>query len=509
MAVLPPLRKLLSAPFFVGLMFGVATTMLGASMRGSAIFRDVQSGSYYDEAIGDMYEVGIIRGYENGTFGPNDYVTRGQLALMLLRFRAHLLGEEVVRREPAVVTEEEEETEETGETEETEQAEEAEEESSSSRARSTASATSASSSASFAERNPAGTLRFTIKAFTVLEASSKASVSIIRAGGHQGAVTVTYATSDGTAKAGSDYAASEGTLSFAPRETSKTFTIDITNDTSTEGNETVTVTLRDPTGGADIGVPASATLTIVDDETASSAAAGGSTSPAAPVHAIVFNAAAYGVGENEGSIVVTVTRTGGTSAVNVNYTLNGGTASAGTDYTATNGTLSFGANETTKTFTVGINDESGVDGNKTVNMALSAPTGGAALGTPRTATLTIIDNETSASGTGSLKFAALLFSAAEGEGVGTITVNRVGGSKGTVSVSYATSNGTAIAGSDYVSTTGTLTFLPGETAKTFTIPVIKDDLQGEGEETVSVQLGTPTGGATLGSPSSTSLKISG
>jgi hypothetical protein len=78
-------------------------------------------------------------------------------------------------------------------------------------------------------------------------------------------VTVTYATSNGTASAGSDYTARSGTLTFEPGQTSKTFTIPIANDTSDEPNETVSLTLTSPSNAA-LGTPSSATLTIIDDD---------------------------------------------------------------------------------------------------------------------------------------------------------------------------------------------------------------------------------------------------
>src|SRR5262249_15116671 len=86
-------------------------------------------------------------------------------------------------------------------------------------------------------------------------------------GGSAGSVSVNYATSNGTATAGSDYTATSGTLIFGDGETSKTFTIPITNDTAVESDETVNLTLSDPTGGASLGSPASAVLTIHSDDT--------------------------------------------------------------------------------------------------------------------------------------------------------------------------------------------------------------------------------------------------
>ena len=63
-----------------------------------------------------------------------------------------------------------------------------------------------------------------------------------------GTVTVDYATSDGTATAGSDYTAASGTLTFAPGETAKTVTVAVLDDSHDEGQETLTLTLSNPSG---------------------------------------------------------------------------------------------------------------------------------------------------------------------------------------------------------------------------------------------------------------------
>ena len=99
--------------------------------------------------------------------------------------------------------------------------------------------------------------------------------------------------------------------------------------------------------------------------------------------------------ENGGSSTITVTRTGGSDgAVGVGYATSNGTATAGSDYTARSGTLSWANGDSeNKTFTVPILDDSVYEGNKTVNLTLSSPTGGAALGSTSTAVLTIVDND--------------------------------------------------------------------------------------------------------------------
>ncbi len=79
-------------------------------------------------------------------------------------------------------------------------------------------------------------------------------------------VTVDYATSDGTATAGSDYLGASGSVTFEPGETSKTVAVVVTGDTVAEGDETFTVALSNPSGATiDDG---SATGTIVDSSAA-------------------------------------------------------------------------------------------------------------------------------------------------------------------------------------------------------------------------------------------------
>src|SRR5262249_50623274 len=107
---------------------------------------------------------------------------------------------------------------------------------------------------------------------------------------------------------------------------------------------------------------------------------------------------------------------------------------------------------------------------------------------------------------GSLQFNATSYSLSEGGGTLTVTVTRTGGTSGTVSVNYATSNGTATAGSDYTAASGTLTFANGEASKTFTVAAL-EDIAVEGNETLTLTLSAPTGGATLGSPSSVTFTI--
>ncbi len=107
---------------------------------------------------------------------------------------------------------------------------------------------------------------------------------------------------------------------------------------------------------------------------------------------------------------------------------------------------------------------------------------------------------------GSLQFSSATYSNNENDGTTTVTVNRTGGSTGSVTVDYATSDGSATggaactAGVDYINNSGTLTFGDGVTTQTFDLTIC-DDVLAETDETVNYELTNPTGGAALGSPS--------
>lgn len=218
--------------------------------------------------------------------------------------------------------------------------------------------------------------------------------------------------------------------------------------------------------------------------------------------AFQLSSATYTVAENGGSITITVNRTGGTDPASVQYATSNGSATAGADYTATSGTLTFAAGQTSATFNVPILDDTLVEGNETFNVALSTPSAGATLGATSSAVVTITDFEP-----GQLQFSTSAANVNETGGSITITVTRIGGSNGAVSANYATSNGTATAGADYTATAGTVNFANGDTTpKTFTVTILNDAIV-EGNETFNVNLGSPTGGATIGSPATEVVTI--
>jgi len=301
-------------------------------------------------------------------------------------------------------------------------------------------------------------------------------------------VTVNYTTTDGSASAPGDYtAASNILLTFTPGQTTRTIIIPIVDDGVDEFDETFIVTLSNPVNTT-LDVPNPATVTIIDDD----------------VPLVQFDNTTYTVDEDQGPAVITVTLSiPAPVTVTVNYATSNGTAVAGSDYSSTSGTLTFSPGQTSVNFTVPIIDDVlPNEFTETVNLTLSAPNN-ASLGTPNPAVLEIVDDDQL-----QVEFSSANYTVVEGAGPATITVTLSTVSPITVAVNYATGNSTpisAIAGSDYISVTGVLTFAPGDTNRTFAVPIINDAGQ-EVTETLSLMLSNPVN-AILGATNPATLTI--
>ncbi|MDA9778114.1 Ig-like domain-containing protein [Rubripirellula sp.] len=334
-----------------------------------------------------------------------------------------------------------------------------------------------------------GEFNLDVSTIDVNEDAGTLTLTVDRTGGSDGQVAVTYTTANGTATAGDDYTETSGSLIYQDGEVTKTIVIPILDDSDFEGNETFTVTLSNPLGGATIGT-GQTTVTIIDNDILLPGV-------------LSLSSATASVNEDAGTLLLTVQRTGGSDGeVTVDYTTNPGTAIAGTDYTTTADTLTFGDGETSKNIVVPILDDTEIDPNETFTVVLSNVQGGASLGTTVTTTVTIVDDEQP----GVLAFSQSSESVNEDDGTVTLTVLRSGGSDGIVTVNYATANGSADGGQDYTAQSGTLTFADGETSQQIIID-ITDDILIESNETFSVALTAPGGGANLGTPATVTVTI--
>ncbi|MGH9901639.1 MAG: Calx-beta domain-containing protein, partial [Pyrinomonadaceae bacterium] len=283
-------------------------------------------------------------------------------------------------------------------------------------------------------------------------------------------VTVDYATSDGTATAGSDYTPVSGTLTFAPGETAKTFDVPVTSDAVGEQQgETVLLTLSNVTNAA-LTTVNPATLEISDNPS--------------------LHAGTISTLERAGVATVSVYLSAPSQIpVTVDYSTSDGTATAGDDYTPTAGTLTFAPGQKTQTVDVPLTRDSNVEPEETFLFTLSNPTN-AGVSVFNPATITILDNTITCAGCGN-------FVVGERESTAhvAVTISEDLGLFGTVTVNYSTSDGTATAGDDYLPVSGTLTFGPGNRGKPpftpqtqiISIPV-HSDLVYDPDETIVVSL---------------------
>jgi glucose/arabinose dehydrogenase len=225
--------------------------------------------------------------------------------------------------------------------------------------------------------NP-GVFEVDVTGVSVSEGAGTATVIVNRVNGSSGAATVDYVTNANTALRDVDFGYRAGTLNFADGETSKTVVIPILEDTIVEPTESFGFAILGATGAA-LGTKRTVSVNILDND--------------APASDFSFGQSAADIKENAGQATITVRRSGNTTgAATVNYATSNGTATAGSDYTATTGTLSFASNELSRTFNVNILNDTIGERNETINLTLSAPTGGA-LGTPSTAVLNILDDD--------------------------------------------------------------------------------------------------------------------
>lgn len=206
--------------------------------------------------------------------------------------------------------------------------------------------------------NTAGSLQFSSASYYVLEDVGNAVITVTRAGGTKGTLSINYSTADGTAVAGSDYTAVAGTLVFADGETSHTFTIPIANDLVSEPDETVNLSLSGPTDLEVIGAPARAIMTIQSNST--------------PLLLIP-----NGIDVPEGNsgttdALVTIRLTAQTGrTVTADFNTASFSATSGVDFVAASGSIAFAPATTTQTITVSVIGDTLNEFNETFFVVLS------------------------------------------------------------------------------------------------------------------------------------------
>jgi hypothetical protein len=282
-------------------------------------------------------------------------------------------------------------------------------------------------------------------------------------------VTVFYFTANGTAIGGSDYSLTSGTLTFPPGTTSRTFDVPVLGDTLDEDDETFTANLSNPVNAA-IGT-GQGVATIFDNDAAPSVSVG-------DCSVLEGGACAFGLSLSAAS----------GKTVTVAYATANGTATAGTDYAAASGTVAFPAGTAAAAVNVATIGDAVDELDETFSLNLSSP-GNATIGDGTGAGL--IDDDDGP--------AISVSDPAVNEGnagttPATFTLSLSAASVQSVTVGFATSDGTASAGSDYAPASGTVTFTPGLTTRTVSVNVNGDGVN-EPDERFYLNLSNPVDGS--------------
>jgi hypothetical protein len=288
-----------------------------------------------------------------------------------------------------------------------------------------------------------------------------------------GPVMVRYATANGTATtANGDYVATSGRLTFDPGVTTQTISVLVNGDIAFEGDETFVVNLSTPSAATiDVG---QGTGTIQNDD------------PPPSVSVEDASVTEGDVGQKLLLFAVSLSAPSSQTAT-VAYATSDQSATAGSDYGAASGVITFLPGVTARTVAIAVAGDTAAETDETFSLDLASPVNttigsGQAIGT-------ILDDDALPS----LSIAdASVVEGNSGTTNAVFTVTLSPASVSPVTVSYATADGTARAGSDYQATSGSVSFAPTATTATISVAVVGDTLR-EKNEAFLVQMASPSG----------------
>ena len=296
-------------------------------------------------------------------------------------------------------------------------------------------------------------------------------------------VTVAYATSGGTATAGSDYLEAGGTLTFAAGAIRRTLAVTLIDDAADETDETFTVSLNDVRNG---GVfLARATATIHDDDQPSLSIADGSAEE----------------GDGTLELVVTLQIVALEDAVTVAYATSDGTATVGTDYTAASGTLTF-ATDTRQTVAVTLIDDADTEQDETFTVTLSNPQGATLGDASGTGT---IENDDEPAVT--VRFGPGPYTAAEGGAAAAVLVSLSADPEREVVIPLTLRNENGAGSGDYTVSARRLTLNSARQVAAVTVTAV-DDAVDDDWETMQLGFGKLPPRVTAGNPSTARVGLS-
>ena len=285
---------------------------------------------------------------------------------------------------------------------------------------------------------------------------------------NKGFSTVDVSVSEGTASGGGpdeDFQPRFTTLLFAPWETTKYIFVDTAADLRDEADETVLVSLFNPVGAT--LRQALATVTIVDND-------------APPTLSFVGGT----VSERSGPLPFAYLLSAPSDLpISFNVAAANGSAQIGADFSAPATTVSIPARSTSGVISMSLANDGLDEADETLSLTLSAPVNVTLPDVPSVMGVILDDDASPSVSVNDVSIAE----GNSGQNTALLTVSLSAASGQSISVDFATSNGTAQAGSDYTSTSGTVAFAPGQTSRTFSVPIL-GDVSIEADETFGVTL---------------------
>jgi uncharacterized delta-60 repeat protein len=363
-----------------------------------------------------------------------------------------------------------------------------------------------------------GTIEFTAPAYYATEAAGATLIPVRRSGDTTFEASVDFAVTPGTAAAGIDFVATNGTLTFTNGQSLVYIPVTLLDDALVEPAKTVKLALSNGSAGGPLAGQDAAVLTIVDDDTS-----------------VEFTRPGFRVNENATNAIVTLRRSGiltnlfSVDLVVTNATGSNALATAGSDFKPGMFTINFGVGQSETNVLVRVFDDNVAEGDEIAalyltNAVLTNSTGGISLGTNSTATLLIVDDECA------FQFASAAYAVEEYARTVAVDVRRVGGTVNPVTVDFGTVAGSARSPDQYLAASGTVSFkgdayvlrpdgsgvadlVRGETNQTVFVRII-DNNKGQGDKTFGLILSNPralavtlTNSAVLGSPTNTVVTI--
>ena len=367
--------------------------------------------------------------------------------------------------------------------------------------------------------DPSITVQFGAASYTATEDGTAATVEVTLSADPERTVTVPLVVTPAGGASSDDYTPLPVSLTFGSGETSRTFIVTAEDDSDDDDGESIMVGFVGLPSRVTAASPDTATVHLADDDD--------------PAVTVQFGAALYTATEDGTKATVEVTLSADPErAVDVHLVVKSAVGATPSDYTLSPSSLTFGlGQEKSSTFTVTAFDDSNDDDGESIMVGFAGLPSGVTLGSPATATVTLIDNDetpvtsvtpvtpvtlidndetpvTSVTPVTpvTVQFGADSYTATEGGTAATVEVTLSADPGRTVIVQLDATEAGGATPADYTLLPASLTFGPGQKSATFTVAAVDDGIDDDDESITVRFVGLPSG-VTAASPDTVTVNL--